>query len=203
MTEKLRARDAVVNRGANVSWSDDRLVRDCLKGNEEAWAALVDKYKNLIFSIPIKYGVNRDAAADLFQTVCLELLTELPNLRNAGAVRSWLITVTVRKTFRWKRRMRRRLENERLDENHDEVSDAAAAPPDLIEDLERAQMVRDAVARLSPRCNELIKLLFYEQPPIPYSEVAQRLSLALGSIGFVRGRCLQRLEKLLGQLGFD
>ncbi len=186
-----------------MNWSDDRLVRDCLRGNEEAWAALIDKYRNLIFSIPIKYGVSREDAADLFQNVCLELLSELANLRNAGAIRSWLITVTVRKTFRSKRRMRRRLENELPDENHEEPGDTATAPLDFIQDLERAQMVREAIAHLPPRCNELIRLLFYEQPPVPYAEVAQRLSLALGSIGFVRGRCLQRLEKLLGQLGFN
>ncbi len=203
MTVKVRARDSVPSPGANLNWSDDRLVRACLRGNEEAWAALVDKYRNLIFSIPIKYGVSREDAADLFQNVCLEMLSELPNLRNAGAIRSWLITVTVRKTFRWKRRMRRRLENERPDENHEELGETATAALEFIQDLERAQMVREAVARLSPRCNELIKLLFYEQPPVPYSEVAQRLSLALGSIGFVRGRCLERLEKLLGQLGFN
>ncbi len=203
MTEKLRAREVGARGGASITWSDERLVRECIDGNEMAWGALIDKYKNLIFSIPIKYGVSRDDAADLFQAVCLELLSELSNLRKAGSVRSWLITVTVRKTYRWKRKMRRRLENNVPEEDHEELSSTAPAPHEFIENLEREQMVREAVARLPSRCNELIRLLFYEHPPIPYSEVAQRLSLAVGSIGFIRGRCLQRLAKLLEDQGFD
>jgi hypothetical protein len=45
-------------------------------------------------------------------------------------------------------------------------------------------------------------MLFYQQPPLPYNEVAQRLGLATGSIGFIRGRCLRQLEKILLDSGF-
>ena len=69
-------------------------------------------------------------------------------------------------------------------------------------EAEREQMVRDAVAHLPARCAEMVRLLFYEQPPVPYDEVAARLGLALGSIGFIRGRCLKRLKKLLEESGF-
>ena len=41
-----------------------------------------------------------------------------------------------------------------------------------------------------------------EHPPVPYNEVARRLNLATGSIGFIRGRCLKRLKKLLQEKGF-
>jgi DNA-directed RNA polymerase specialized sigma24 family protein len=63
-------------------------------------------------------------------------------------------------------------------------------------------MVREATANLPPRCQEMIRLLFYTEPPLPYKEVARRLGLAVGSIGFIRGRCLQRLEKALHEMGF-
>ena len=42
--------------GPDVTWSDARLVRACLDGNELAWSALIAKYKNLIYSIPLKAG---------------------------------------------------------------------------------------------------------------------------------------------------
>ena len=64
-----------------LSWSSERLVRECCKGNQAAWSALIEKYKNLIFSVPIKFGLSREDAADIFQAVCLDLLTDLPRLR--------------------------------------------------------------------------------------------------------------------------
>jgi DNA-directed RNA polymerase specialized sigma24 family protein len=48
----------------------------------------------------------------------------------------------------------------------------------------------------------MMRLLFWENPPLPYAEVALRLGLATGSIGFIRGRCLDRLQKALEELGF-
>ena len=36
--------------GADLTWPDKRLVDECLKGNDQAWGVLVDKYKNLVFS---------------------------------------------------------------------------------------------------------------------------------------------------------
>jgi DNA-directed RNA polymerase specialized sigma24 family protein len=63
-------------------------------------------------------------------------------------------------------------------------------------------MVREATAQLPPRCRELVDLLFYQEPPLAYAEVARRLGLASGSIGFIRGRCLKRLRKVLEGMGF-
>jgi RNA polymerase sigma factor (sigma-70 family) len=72
----------------------------------------------------------------------------------------------------------------------------------MAEEIEREQMLKEAAASLSPRCQEMIRLLFYQEPPLPYREVARRLGLATGSIGFIRGRCLQRLQKKLQAMGF-
>ena len=65
----------------NTLFDDEALIRECLKGNEEAWGNLVDKYKNLIFSIPIKVGLSQDDASEVFQIVCAELVKQRANLR--------------------------------------------------------------------------------------------------------------------------
>src|SRR5580704_10558962 len=85
--------------GAELAWTDTRLVRECSNGNEDAWDALIEKYKRLIYSIPVKYGFNPDDANDIFQAVCLELLSELPKLRKPKALPKWLIQVASHKCF--------------------------------------------------------------------------------------------------------
>ena len=184
----------------SVTWADSRLIRACLNGNEQAWTALIAKYKNLIYSIPLKYGATQQDAADIFQSVCLELFSELPRLRKREALRSWLMTVTAHQAFRWKRRTLRRAEDELTE--MDESQLPSDVPPDLMEEVEREQILREAIAQLPPRCQEIIKLLFYEAEPVPYQDLAARLGLARGSIGFIRGRCLKRLERYLEEAGF-
>jgi RNA polymerase sigma factor (sigma-70 family) len=182
-------------------WSNTRLVAQCLAGDERAWNALLERYKNLIYAIPLRYGAPSHDAADIFQSVCLDLFNELPRLRDAEALQGWLIRVTTHKCYHWKRR-----QSAHEDGITPEMLENAAVEepirPDVLAEIEREQMVREALAELPPRCREMIGLLFFEQPPIPYEEVARRLHLAKGSIGFIRGRCLKKLKKLLERRGF-
>jgi RNA polymerase sigma factor (sigma-70 family) len=198
--ETRESRLAVENASLATAWSDTRLVRACLDGNEQAWAALIERYKRLIYSIPLKYGGSPEDAADIFQAVCVEMFSELGKLRKVESLRSWLISVTVHKAYHWKKRQRGDLELDAMEQ--EQAASAAVAPPQLLEEVEQEQSLRDAVGRLPARCAEMIRLLFYEQPPLPYAEVGRRLGLATGSIGFIRGRCLKRLQKILEEMGF-
>jgi len=163
---------------------------------------LIDKHRNLIYSIPIKYRASPEDAADIFQSVCLELFSHLSQLRKTGALRGWLITVTTHQSFHWKRKHLKRMGREEAGLDAETLGSELPAPADVSEEVEREQMVRDATALLSPRCREMIRLLFYTEPPLPYKEVARRLGLATGSVGFIRGRCLNRLQKTLRKMGF-
>jgi RNA polymerase sigma factor (sigma-70 family) len=180
-------------------WSNSRLVEECVRGNEHAWAVLVDRYKNLLYSIPLRYGAQQQDAADIFQAVCLDLFNDLPRIRDAEALQGWLIRVTTHKCYRWRRQAP---PSEGFEEQDSEMPSDAGLPPDVLMELEREQLVRDAIAQLPVRCREMIELLFFQQPPLPYTEVGRRLQLATGSIGFIRGRCLKRLKQILEEKGF-
>ena len=183
-----------------VEWTNARLVTHCLEGDERAWHVLVDRYKNLVYSIPLKYGAPPQDAADIFQSVCVELLSELPRLRKRASFRSWLITVTAHQAFQWKRKTRRRAEDELTPADEERLETDPS--PDLVEQLQREQVMREAIAELPPRCREMITLLFFREPQLPYRDVARQLGLAVGSIGFIRGRCLKRLQRMLEDRGF-
>ena len=193
---------ARLQREGQTSWPDDRLVAECLEGNQQAWSALVDKYKNLIFSIPIKLGLYEDAA-DIFQAVCLDLLTDLPRLRKPRALPKWLMQTCYHKCLQCRRRAEKHVPLAEEDgETSPESGSPSTLPDDMLVQLEKEQIVRDAIAELSPRCERMIRMLFFETPPRPYEEIAQELGIATGSIGFIRGRCLGKLKQQLENMGF-
>ena len=184
-----------------TGWTDEQLVEACLQGNEHAWSALVDKYKNLIFSIPIRMGLSRDDAGEIFQHVCLKLLSELEKIRDLNCLSGWLIKVTSYDCFRWVRRERMR-NSVALESEAAAAAQAPALPDAELLELEREQIFRDTLMEISPRCQELIRMLFYQSPAVPYDEVAKSLKLARGSIGFMRMRCLSQLRAKLVERGF-
>lgn len=180
--------------------TDAQLVRACVGGDEQAWSALIDKYKNLIYSIPLKYGFSADEAADIFQAVCLELLSELPKLRKPAALPKWIMQITAHKCFHGKRQRQR---VDQLDDGHE--SKAESVPPEvdgILREAEEEQHLRRAIAELPPRCRELVHMLFFEEPAREYREIAKSLGIAVGSIGFIRQRCLEKLRRNLTDVGF-
>lgn len=193
--------DLVMTIGTPAStWTDQQLVQACLRGDERAWALLLGRYKNLIYSFPRKYGAPLTDAADVYQLVSIELVCALPRLRNQQSVRSWIITVSARQACQWKRRHVARAKREKDDP--EATSEAASLGSScVLEEAEQKRVVREALAQLAPRCQHLLRLLFYEDPPVPYQTVAGRLGLAAGSVGFLRARCLRRLERALDQSG--
>jgi RNA polymerase sigma factor (sigma-70 family) len=183
-----------------TSKQDDVLIKECLLGNEAAWSQLIDKYKNLIFSIPIKFGLSVDDATDIFQAVCFSLINDLQQLRNPQALAAWLIRLTLHKCIRFKQENQVYVDTE-FDEGH--LVETASLPDQLLQELEREQILRETVAEMSPECKRLIDLLFFSNPPLRYDQAAQAMGLAKGSIGATRMRCLDKLRNLLVKRGFQ
>ncbi len=181
-------------------WDDPRLVKECLAGNEDAWSLLIDKYKALIYSIPVKYGLPPHEAADVFQSTCMELLTRLPSLREPRAIPKWLMQVAHHECYRVKRQQQRLVSREAEPDGPEPETPAIAEK--LVQQTQEEQMLREAMGTLTLQCRKLVELLFFETPPRPYTEVAAELGLALGSIGFTRQKCMERLRRYLDELGF-
>jgi RNA polymerase sigma factor (sigma-70 family) len=184
-----------------AAWNDARLVKECLSGSEEAWSLLIEKYRALIYSIPVKYGLPPQEAADVFQATCVELLTRLPQLREPAALPKWLMQVAHHQCYRWKRQSQRMVSRDAEPDLPEAETPAIAE--ELVQKTQEEQMLREAMAVLGPKCRRLIELLFFETPSRPYRDVARELGLAVGSIGFTRQKCIDRLRRKLGELGLD
>jgi RNA polymerase sigma factor (sigma-70 family) len=191
----VTARPAPLNNNENV-----RLVRECLEGDPNAWAELIQKYKNLIFSVPIKYGLTRDEAADIFQDVCVKLLSDLKNVRDPQALPKWIIQVTSHNCFHYKIKRSRFVSSDAEDQNTPEP-EIQADTVEQIAKTEEEQMIREVLGELSPRCNQLIQMLFFEEPSRSYRDIASDLGIAVGSIGMMRQRCIDRLRKRFEEVG--
>ncbi|HWY09126.1 MAG TPA: sigma-70 family RNA polymerase sigma factor [Candidatus Acidoferrales bacterium] len=192
------ARTKAPDKPAN-KWNDIRLVKECLSGNEAAWSQLIDKYKALIYSIPVKYNLPPHEAADVFQATCVELLVRLPELREPRALPKWLMQVAHHECYRVKRLSQRVVSR---DGEATPEPETPAIAESLVQQTQEEQMLREAMAVLTPQCRRLVEMLFFESPSRPYAQVAAELGLALGSIGFTRQKCIERLRRQLEELGF-
>lgn len=177
---------------------DAELVRACVRGEAEAWEALVARYERLIYSISRAHRLTPDEADEVFQSVCLLLLTHLETLRDHSRLSAWIVTTTLRECWKIRRRARE-YEDEADPSSLAHLPDPQLLPDEVIERIEQQHLIRQGLMRLPERCRRLLMLLFYEKRP--YEEVSRELGLPRSSIGPIRARCLKRLKKVLESFG--
>ncbi|WP_328324483.1 sigma-70 family RNA polymerase sigma factor [Kribbella sp. NBC_00382] len=170
-----------------------RMVVGARDGDSGAWDELVERYAPLVWSICRRYGLSAADVDDVGQSVWLQLVEHLTDLREPAALPGWIATATQRNCLRLVRLSKRT-------EPADPVELFAAMPSDLVpvdQELlrhERHAAVQAAFGQLSPRCRLLLSMLV-QDPPAAYLEISEKLHMPVGSIGPNRARCLDRLRQ--------
>ena len=185
--------------------TDAELVRACRDGQAAAWSTLVRRYQRLIHTVPRRAGLPDEAAADVFQTCFQRLFEHLDRLDDGARVRAWLVTTARRETLRLLAERQRRVElpagpggdDEPAEDPIDRLPDPAPLQDEQLAELQELHRVREAVDRLDPRSRQFVELVFLQDEPLSYAEIARRLGIAEGSIGPTRARCLAKLRALM------
>jgi RNA polymerase sigma-70 factor (ECF subfamily) len=198
LAERIGARIGDTAKGMGVPTSD--LIRRFQDGQPRAFEALYDRFKDYVYRIAFFVTRNSSEAEDAVQETFLDVLRALPDYDIAGPARfeTWLYRVTVNRCRSRTRRKRpptadwdeieERLE--RISETHSDPN-----PEEVTLDRERALGLWRAVDTLSEE-HRVTVLLRYQQG-LSYGEIAETLSISLGT---VKSRLYHAHRKLKEQL---
>jgi RNA polymerase sigma factor (sigma-70 family) len=187
-----------VSKSKYKTYTDPQLVAMCLNGDALAWEALISRYRRMIFSVPVKFGLSTNDASDVFQLVCLKLVEHLHNLKDESRVSGWLVTTAIRQCIHLRTLKGRETEPE---VDFDETIDPVENLEELRLIVEERQSVRESVDQLPQKCKSLIELLYFDEQNRSYDEIAESLGMPVSSIGPIRARCLERLRAILRKKG--
>jgi RNA polymerase sigma factor (sigma-70 family) len=196
-----------------LTGNDRDLIQRCRQGSMGAWQQLLNRYEGLVYSIPLRYGLSRDDAADVAQLTFTILIQSLDKLSEDSRLGPWLATVARRHTWRLMERNRRERPNERLEGTQIAESALVLGKSDAesIEHWELSEWLAGGLSKLGEPCRELLVALYFQEEEeersssssssssSSYAEVAERLGMPIGSIGPTRARCLKRLRRVLGE----
>lgn len=183
--------------------SDRELIAMILNGEDvqAAWDALLTRYSNLIYSVPLRYGLQESDANDVYQGVCETLWKEVAGLRDPDRLDAWLLKVAGRLSWRAIMNRRRQTQHESVVvDTESPLPESGPRPDEVVMRHDEWRAVAAAVRALSNRCQKLIWYLYYDPAMLSYEDIARRMGLAEGSIGSIRARCLEQLKKQLDDL---
>lgn len=176
------------------SSSEVALMTQAATGDQRAWERLVDQYARLVWAVTRSFRLSDSDASDVSQTTWLRLLEHIDRI-DPVRVGAWLVVTTRRECMRVLALRKRMV----LTYDESALEALPSGGPELDERLlanERAGDVRRALQSLPERWQHLMSMLMAD-PPLSYAEISERLNLPIGSIGPMRGRCLDKLRVLL------
>lgn len=174
------------------------LINRSRTGDEEAFAALFHKYKNLVYKTAYLMVGNGDEAEDALQEVFIQVYKSLSTFQpSKGAFTTWLYRITVNYCLNWRRK--RHLPVLSLDE----VSSASVRGSSLPfeNQLAEEKAIQQALSQLSDKLRTVVILRYYWE--LSYAEIAQILDIPIGTLKSRLDLALKTLRKELEVLTDD
>jgi RNA polymerase sigma factor (sigma-70 family) len=187
----------------SVDLCDGELVAACLEGRAWAWEALIERYKRLVYAIPMQANLSQEDAADIFQTVFAALLRHIDRLRDAQGLAKWLITTTQRETWNLVRKRRREPTDEFALANLSTRTSVLDNPEIRVSAAIDRELLLQALRQIDERSRKLLWMLYLDPAEPSYEQIGELMDMPLGSIGPTRARSLKKVAKILKKMGMD
>lgn len=177
--------------------NDNEIISKVLSGDQQAYAELVNRHKNYVFTLALRFTKNREDAEEVSQDIFIKAYRSLADFRGASKFSTWLYTIvnTTCITFLRKKKLETHsLDNEKIFDVADSQDSGMRA--NLIEQKSRSVMVTKAIAMLSPDDAEIITLFYKSEQTL--EEIAQILGIepntAKVRLHRARGRLKEKME---------
>jgi RNA polymerase sigma factor (sigma-70 family) len=178
---------------------DPEVIVQFARGDPDAVRAVYREYGRLVFAVAYKLLADRSLAEEATQQTFVAAWRASGSFDIGRDLAPWLATIARRAAIDVHRREARR-RHQSLDET-DENAIALVDLPDSVERAYEVWEVRQAIERLAPEESVLIRLQHLEG--LSHTEIAERLSIPLGTVKSRSFRAHRRLAGLLGHLRAD
>ncbi|HEU5227852.1 MAG TPA: RNA polymerase sigma factor [Ktedonobacteraceae bacterium] len=171
------------------------LVTRALQGDHGAFGEIVDQYSTLMLRTASMIVGDRDIAEDVVQDALIQAWHHLPDLRQAEALRPWLMRIVVNQCISFKRRLARSTAFMRQTLSEQEIDFIAQAADHYKGRLERDWDLARAIESLPTKQRVVIILHYYNGMTLP--EMSQALSTSENTLKKRIQAALTNLRRIL------
>jgi RNA polymerase sigma-70 factor (ECF subfamily) len=177
---------------------EQSLIRRAQKGDQNAFAALVEAHQRYVYNLALRVLKDENEALDLTQETFVRAWTALPNFRGQSQFRTWLYRITTNLCYNRLPNLRRSL-NDLGDDMMEEIPESNSENPvHAVEAGETRTHLHQAIDELDAHYKLLITLRY--QNELSYEEIASTLNLPLGTVKTGIFRAKEQLRKSFAHL---
>lgn len=176
--------------------NDNELIIKVLQGDHQAYAGLVNRYQNYVFTLTLRLVKNREEAEEVAQDVFIKAYKYLADFRGDSKFSTWLYTIVNNTCISFLRKKKlniQSLDDERVFATADNQD--AGFRADGVELKSRHAMVVEAISQLKPDDSAIITLFYKNEQSL--EEIARILGLEVNTAKVRLHRARTRLKELI------
>jgi RNA polymerase sigma-70 factor (ECF subfamily) len=178
-----------------VIQTDGYLVEEILAGNTKAYAVLVNRYKDMVFTLAVGLLHNRQEAEEVAQDTFLKTFKALSGFQNKSKFSTWIYRIVYNECIsRLRRKKNNLISVEEL--SYGELSDNfEEMEPEWIQKEERKRQLYEAISRLKEDERTILMLYYFENCRV--DEISEITSLSNENIKSRLFRARKKLHSIL------
>ena len=174
---------------------DQHYINLVMKGDTNAFAVLVDRYKDMVFTLSLKMLKGREEAEEVSQDTFLKIYKSLNKFNGESKLSTWIYKVAFNTCLDRLKKNKRLQPFAGLDEFTEPEALSLMNVLDSIEDKERKQMIQDCMHLLPGEDSFLLTLYYFEEQSL--EEIAKIIGITPNNVKTRLYRSRKKLASLL------
>ena len=174
---------------------DQHYIDRILQGETNLFAMLVDRYKDMIFTLAIKMVKNREEAEEVAQDTFIKIYSSLIKFKGDSKFSTWIYKIAYNTCLDRLKKNKKEDLNISIDEFSAHLIKTMDNALSALEDKERKQTIQDCLNLLPGEENFLLTLFYFEDQSL--EEIGKIMNINANNVKVKLFRSRQKLAVIL------
>ena len=176
--------------------TDMDVISRVIRGDQQAYAELVNRYKDYVFTLALRFCKNREDAEEVSQDIFIKVYRSLADFKGTSKFSTWLYTITYNTSVTFLRK--KKMDVKSIDDDHTFLqleNQESSFSANQMEQKSRVNHVNQAIGKLSTDDAQIITLFYKMEQSL--EEIGVILGLEPNTVKVRLHRARQRLKEKL------
>jgi len=175
--------------------NDQIIINQIIEGDTNAYAVLVDRYKDLVFTLALRMLKNREEAEEVSQDTFVKVFKSLHKFKGDSKFSTWIYKVTYNTCLDRIKKLKRTENTVTIDEFTEHQIKTIDNALDAMESEERKQAIQKCLALLPSDDSFLLTLYYFED--LSLDEISKIVGIKANTIKVKLFRSRKKLATIL------